>query len=160
MWYNTCTLRQSNYTYSCALRSRTSGEAHRLPGRFILRSFAMIYFITDGEFVKIGFTDNEDVHKRIKELQIGNARKLELLGTLSGNIADESFLQRLLSDFNVSGEWFDFNLKNVIKRKKLTSYECSCGKMFQKSRSYNAHRKHCQVPTTEPARIYTNGSGK
>lgn len=39
-------------------------------------------------------------------------------------------------------------------------YECVCGKVFQGSRSYNAHRRHCEIPATEPARIYTNGVSK
>lgn len=39
-------------------------------------------------------------------------------------------------------------------------YECVCGRVFDGSRSYNAHRRHCEIPASEPARIYENGYHK
>jgi hypothetical protein len=39
-------------------------------------------------------------------------------------------------------------------------YECVCGRVFEGSRSYNAHRRHCDIPANEPARIYANGASK
>lgn len=39
-------------------------------------------------------------------------------------------------------------------------YECVCGRVFDSSRSYNAHRRHCEIPANEPARIYENGHHK
>jgi hypothetical protein len=39
-------------------------------------------------------------------------------------------------------------------------YECVCGRVFDKSRSYNAHRRHCDIPANEPAKVYANGVAK
>lgn len=36
-------------------------------------------------------------------------------------------------------------------------YECACERVFEGSRSYNAHRKTCKVPADAPTKIYTNG---
>ncbi len=39
-------------------------------------------------------------------------------------------------------------------------YECVCGRVFVGSRSYNAHRRSCEIPAERPARIYENGAAK
>lgn len=40
-------------------------------------------------------------------------------------------------------------------------YECVCGRVFEGSRSYNAHRRHCEIPAEEPAKIFSaNGYHK
>lgn len=40
-------------------------------------------------------------------------------------------------------------------------YECVCGRVFEGSRSYNAHRRHCEIPADEPAKIFAaNGVAK
>lgn len=65
----------------------------------------MIYFVTDGEYLKIGYTDN-DVESRISALQIGNARKLKLIGVIDGNRDDEATLHYVFRGLRVSGEWF------------------------------------------------------
>lgn len=44
------------------------------------------------------------------------------------------------------------------KSQAAKHYECVCGRVFEGSRSYNAHRSHCEIPASEPARIYENGS--
>ena len=66
----------------------------------------MIYFVSDGEYVKIGFTEDEDISKRIRALQTGNARKLELVAVIPGDTSAETALHRVLSELRVSGEWF------------------------------------------------------
>lgn len=66
----------------------------------------MIYFVTDGEYVKIGFTDKDDVQQRLNALQIGNARELKLLGTILGGREEEALLHRVFDGFRVRGEWF------------------------------------------------------
>lgn len=66
----------------------------------------MIYFIRDGEFVKIGFTDKDDYQGRMTDLQIGNPRQLVLIGTMEGNEDDERDLHRTFRDFYIRGEWF------------------------------------------------------
>jgi DNA-binding CsgD family transcriptional regulator len=83
------------------------GEALQITGAFSLRSFAMIYFVSDGEYVKIGFTEDEDVTKRLKSLQTGNARELKIVGTIEGGYDTEVVLHRVFSTLRVRGEWFD-----------------------------------------------------
>lgn len=79
----------------------------------------MIYFITDGEYVKIGFTDSDDVGERMKTLQVGNARRLSLIGTMPGGREEECLLHALLSDFRASGEWFDLNRRTEAPTETL-----------------------------------------
>lgn len=64
----------------------------------------MIYFITDGEYCKIGFAHN--ARKRIKDLQIGSARKLTLLATVPGGPDVEAIYHNTFKDLRVRGEWF------------------------------------------------------
>lgn len=48
--------------------------------------------------------------------------------------------------------------RNNQSIESVKHYECVCGKVFEGSRSYNAHRRHCDIPANEPVRIYENGS--
>ena len=66
----------------------------------------MIYFITDGEYVKIGFTDQDDAENRLKALQVGNARKLTLIGTIPGGLTEEATLHKVFAQLRANGEWF------------------------------------------------------
>ena len=84
---------------------------------------SFIYFISDGEFIKIGSAYAPE--RRCAELQTGNARKLKILFTIpiklvrggfSGDIdrtlKAERFLQNVFREFHVRGEWFD--IMNMI----------------------------------------------
>jgi hypothetical protein len=70
----------------------------------------MIYFVSDGEYVKIGLTDSDDVDARIAALQTGNARKIFLLGTIEGGREAEAVLHSVFSNLRVRGEWFRVSL--------------------------------------------------
>ena len=50
-----------------------------------------IYFITNGENIKIGYTKNS-VQKRLKQLNTGIAKHLYILGYMNGTMADEENL--------------------------------------------------------------------
>lgn len=77
-----------------------------------------IYFISDGQYVKIGKGMPMD---RLKTMQTGNARQLKLLFTIPlGNIPKSSastyktagipaemILHRIFKNYHVRGEWFD-----------------------------------------------------
>lgn len=63
----------------------------------------MIYFVTDGEFVKIG-TSN-DPHRRISDFQVGNPRALTLIATIEGGHHLEKKIHKILPN-RTSGEWF------------------------------------------------------
>lgn len=63
-----------------------------------------IYFITDGEAVKIGFS--QDVIRRMGNMQTENARDLKLLTSIQGSIDDEIAIQRRFRHLHIRGDWF------------------------------------------------------
>lgn len=75
-----------------------------------------IYFITDGEFVKIGSAERPE--QRLRDLQIANARELKILFTIpiykirGGHyqracIEVETYLQKGFGANHIRGEWYD-----------------------------------------------------
>ena len=66
-----------------------------------------IYFITDCENIKIGFT-TLNVEKRLKQLQTGCVKKLFVLGYITGTMADEKKLHDIFgaNRLRYNGEWF------------------------------------------------------
>ena len=68
-----------------------------------------VYFIADGEFVKIGKAN--DVNQRKLSLETGNPRDLVILGTISCDSEVESYslekkLHHHFEPWNHRGEWF------------------------------------------------------
>jgi len=86
-------------------------------GKYTKQFVTYIYFITDGEFVKIGIANNPI--ERLLTLQIGNARELKPLFTIpiykrlsyfrDNYVANdlELFLHKGFGDNHIRGEWFD-----------------------------------------------------
>ena len=72
----------------------------------------MIYFLTDGEYTKIGFT-TQVIQDRMRDLQTGNARPLILLGVIEGGLDVETFLHSVLRELQVGGEWFNLKGKKI-----------------------------------------------
>jgi len=66
-----------------------------------------IYFVSDGEYIKIGITDN--IFKRLSSLQNGNPRNLELLGIYSGGIKTEKAVHKKFKSLSCRGEWFKYH---------------------------------------------------
>lgn len=71
-----------------------------------------IYFISDGEFVKIG--KSYDPEKRLHGIQTGNPKKLTILKTIKeageeGGIYTEVGLHEKFSSYRVNGEWFEYS---------------------------------------------------
>lgn len=66
-----------------------------------------VYFFTNGENIKIGFTKNS-VEKRLKQLNTGNDYQLYCLGYFQGTQKEEKSLHRKFSNFRIrnNGEWF------------------------------------------------------
>ena len=69
-----------------------------------------VYFIDDGQFVKIGKA--QDPLSRLREIQTGNARKLRLLLVITCQsekeaFAVESIFHEKYKDYRQVGEWFD-----------------------------------------------------
>ena len=72
-------------------------------------SVSYVYFIADGEFVKIGKAN--DVNQRKLSLETGNPRDLVTLGTISCDSESESYslekkLHRHFEPWHHRGEWF------------------------------------------------------
>lgn len=77
-----------------------------------------IYFISDGEYIKIGYAYN--VHLRLSTMQSGNARKLKIIGMHKGHTKDEKRLHRHFNHLHYNGEWFkhDLEIINYISSNK------------------------------------------
>lgn len=77
---------------------------------------SIIYFISDGEFLKIGITSGR-VKNRIVALQTGNPKKLSIISSVSINdelsaLKIERIIHSIFKEHRASGEWF--LLHNVI----------------------------------------------
>ena len=73
----------------------------------------VVYLITDGELCKIGYT-SQLLHERVTELQVGNGRKLRVLGVWQGTMDDEAALHATFARLRREGEWFDLDVPDVI----------------------------------------------
>lgn len=71
-------------------------------------SAGKIYFFTNGESIKIGFTKNS-VQKRLKQLNTGSDKQLYYLGYINGTMEDEETLHKRFSRLRLrdNGEWFE-----------------------------------------------------
>lgn len=77
-----------------------------------------IYFVSDGEFIKIGSAAS--LPNRIKQLQTGNPRKLKAVFVI--NVEKQSKLIRLekelhekFKEYRVNGEWFKLDEEYIEK---------------------------------------------
>jgi hypothetical protein len=66
----------------------------------------MIYFISTGKHLKIGFSDNPEA--RLRELQTGNPLRLSLRVTMPGCYKTETGLHELFAHLRCAGEWFKY----------------------------------------------------
>jgi hypothetical protein len=65
-----------------------------------------IYFATDGEFVKIGWTGIWPPTARVAKQQTGNGRPLWSLGCIPGTQRAERGYHKRFARHRVRGEWF------------------------------------------------------
>lgn len=63
-----------------------------------------VYFITDGELIKIGYSGAPEA--RLNDLQTHSGRELEILKTIPGTYEDEKRLHTQFGHLRVRGEWF------------------------------------------------------
>lgn len=93
------------------------------PPRRDASGLTYIYFVSDGEFIKIGRA--VDVLKRIRSLQSGHPRQLTVLTTMLTSLETERLLHRrfdpLRAKARASGEWFrpEGDLMAFIERLRL-----------------------------------------
>ena len=73
----------------------------------------MIYFVQDGEYIKIGHCacnnfgeGRSGIEARLGSLQTGNPRPLRILATMEGDIPFERMLHNKFKDWHIQGEWF------------------------------------------------------
>lgn len=86
------------------------------------KNLGKVYFISNGNAIKIGYTKNE-VSKRLKQLQTGSSDKLEIVYILENSTMDtEKYLHKYFNEQNnVLLEWYDLKVvKEWIRRDKLT----------------------------------------
>lgn len=66
-----------------------------------------VYFVTDGEAIKIGHANN--INRRIAELQTSQHFPLYFIGGLSGGEHEERLLHRRFALLRIRGEWFEIH---------------------------------------------------
>ena len=86
--------------------SRFSGSVLPTKQVPIIKDSRLVYFIrgANGK-IKIGIA--QDIVKRMRELQIGSASKLELMAISRGGIKYEKELHEQFSRAHIHGEWFE-----------------------------------------------------
>ncbi len=69
----------------------------------------MVYFVSQGNKVKIGFTNN--IKQRMKNIKTSSPLSLKLLGTIDGdrNVEKELHLKFHQYKDNLFGEWFQWS---------------------------------------------------
>ena len=97
----------------------TDSRAETVPSRVLAyhqRMSGFVYFVTDGEAVKIGFSGAPD--GRVADLQISTPRELKPLAKFPGTMADEQAVHALFQDLRIRGEWFrpDQRITDFIAR--------------------------------------------
>lgn len=88
------------------LQSRNSGltEEDLIAGLPYLGCY--VYFITDGEFIKIGISVNP--WKRLSSIQTGHPKKLRIAAIFKGGREEEFQLHGRFAEYRAHGEWFNF----------------------------------------------------
>lgn len=83
-----------------------------------------IYFATDGELVKIGWTGHWPPSDRIKRQQTGNGRPLWMLGCIPGSQRHEKKYHQRFARHRVRGEWFQVNpqLEEFIRATQMIEF--------------------------------------
>lgn len=98
-----------------------------------------IYFLSDGEYIKIGYT-KQDVYNRINNLQTANARDLICMGDIPGNLEDERKLYNKFQHLRVRGEWFRRERELIEYIKGITDNNAFYIILD------NAHKRHSNYP--------------
>ena len=91
-----------------------------------------VYFVSDGQYVKIGFSEN--VEKRIKGISRYNHKALTLLFTIPigyskralGDtvLVAESIIHEIFVDYHVNGEWYD-----ILDKIDIPAFQRHYGKL-------------------------------
>ena len=93
----------------------------------------MIYFLSDMEYVKIGFSNS--IKTRIYQIQTSNPKDLSVELIIDGDYSFEQKIHNDLKDFYIRGEWFYYSdsVKEYIERLKSRDLRWSLGFLEQQS---------------------------
>jgi hypothetical protein len=94
------------------------------------RNRGFVYLLCDGEKFKIGMTRQNDINKRIKELQTGNPNEIWLHSYYKTDypLQIEKMMHGKHASSNIKNEWFDLSVKEVYNFKN----EClECEKILE-----------------------------
>lgn len=96
----------------------------------------MVYIITDGEFVKIGFSKNPQ--QRIRQHQSSHPKQLILIASVHGDRSVERYLQDLLIGYESAGqnrEWYIYNeeVQIILQKEIYRDPLCRRAEIIQKN---------------------------
>lgn len=78
----------------------------------------MIYFIKAGDFLKIGYTKDENTFKvRLQTYNTSNPYNIEIINLIEGDFVLEKDILNYFLDFHCKGEWFYYD-KSIIEYAK------------------------------------------
>lgn len=79
-------------------------------------SLGTVYFVKCGDFIKIGVAEN-DLDRRLRNLQCANPLPLELIATCAGGYRKERAFHKQFAALRVRDEWFRFDgvLKEFVE---------------------------------------------
>lgn len=96
------------------------------PSSIYRNTIPVVYAITDGEYVKVGWANNPEKRKRL--LQCGNVKQLRTLGRIDCTCKQqamdyERIIHKKYARYRIRGEWFSVEVLNhkYWKRGKLKS---------------------------------------
>jgi hypothetical protein len=76
-----------------------------------------LYVIRETESGRVKIGISRDPERRLRELQVGNSQKLEILATRKAynGFADETLLHKTFSADQIRGEWFSSNARAALQ---------------------------------------------
>lgn len=83
-----------------------------------------IYFATDGDLIKIGWTGKWPPSDRIKKQQTGNGRPLWILGCIPGSQNAERGYHKQFAHLRIQREWFKVSpdLEEFIRATQMMDF--------------------------------------
>lgn len=84
-----------------------------------------VYFITDGNYIKIGIAAS--IPSRVKQLQTGNPNKLSVMYLIDAKTQIEALrieqkYHKFFEDKKKLGEWFDITDKDLLNSEKALGH--------------------------------------
>ena len=98
------TARKNTKAFLKQYKAALDGRDVVMPASRARRTDGFVYFLDDGDFIKIGWA--VDPETRWRDLQTGSARHHQLLGSTPGTLLDERNLHRKFAHLKHRGEWF------------------------------------------------------